>query len=981
MDKLFIAILNNTLVASWIIFAVIVLRFVFKKFIKKIPKWVNCLLWGLVAIRLVFPFSIESIFSLIPSAKPVPVDIEYAKVPKINSGINVVNTAINPILENNFVAKEIASVNPIQIVIIVVSYLWIIGVIGLLVYAIISFLMLKSRVRNSQLIDKGIFRSENIDSPFILGLLRPCVYIPNFLEEEAYQCVIEHELAHIKRGDFIWKPMGFLILSVYWFNPLCWIAYICLCKDIEYACDEKVTRDKDKDWKALYCQVLLDCSSERRLISACPVAFGEVSVKDRIKSVINYKRPSFWIVCISIIVAIIVAICFLTNPKQKEIDRDSIVGKYVNDIAEEDKMLYASVISINEDGTFGFTPSLISSYMGAGIWEIDKDHIIFYDTGMGDTRKEVFQYNDGVLYYLASESATNSMWQLADGTQYTLAPEDYDLIKDALETNDDQNIADAATEKDATAVYYQLVHDIETAMYDSSLLESNPEVYKDSDGNSICSDEFLAHLYDGSDDIAYQNLGYLIKDIDGDGTEELLLGENDPNPDGGYNGIVYDLYTYRDGKLQHIFSGWSRNRYYLTNSNEIICEWSNASDDYGKIHYLYEDGSLTEMDGWEDVYSYYLPQFNAMGPIWIQVDDLNGDTRPDYVIRTGMDGYYNHLSLYLTGEGKVFEHEDDNVIEPGTMLCSIDIDHDGEREIALSMAPHVNSAGLMKYAVLKRTSNGWKELEIYNPENGDDSFPIEILHKGDYKNVISCQGLEKSIIFDVEYIRNHWENDTEISSDYKKEVLSYYDNIYKSVTGTPVGQVCDWGMWDINEATYKKDDCLQAQFGIAGYDKNDFWGYLSIYFDYDRTGKIRILDLVFDSIKAELPATTYVNPEGNGNEDDIVLLPLENEPIDLADENMGVSYREHPITHEYLVDGDMLLQYKKRLIGKKPGDKHSTQYIVLTNDENVTWEQVNRSLNSDNYENQIYGTIIIGIKEIAHARDDVNKETKVFWKG
>ena len=315
MNKLFITILNNTLVASWIILAVIILRFVFKRFVSKIPKWINCLLWGLVAIRLVFPFSIESIFSLIPSAKPVPVDIEYAKVPQIDSGITVVNTAINPILENNFAAEEIASANPIQIVIGVASYLWIFGVIALFIYAFVSFILIKRRVKNAQLVDKGIFRVETLDSPFILGIIRPSVYIPDSLDEEAYQCVIEHEKAHIKRGDFIWKPLGFLILSVYWFNPLCWIAYICLCKDIEYACDEKVTYDKDKEWKAKYCQTLLNCSSQRRLISACPVAFGEVSVKDRIKSVINYKKPKFWIICISIIVCIVVGICFLTSPR------------------------------------------------------------------------------------------------------------------------------------------------------------------------------------------------------------------------------------------------------------------------------------------------------------------------------------------------------------------------------------------------------------------------------------------------------------------------------------------------------------------------------------------------------------------------------------------------------------------------------------------------------------------------------------------
>ena len=320
MDKLFITIVNNGLVASWIILAVIVLR----KLLNRIPKWVNCLLWGLVAIRLAIPFSIESIFSLIPSAKPVPADIEYAKIPKIDSGMHAVNMVINPVLENHFAVKEIASVNPIQVIIFITSYIWLIGVIGLLIYAFVSFIMLKRQVKNAQAIDKGIFRSGTIDSPFILGFVKPSIYIPDYLDDEAYICVTEHEKAHIKRGDFIWKPFGFLILSVYWFNPLCWFAYIMLCKDIEYACDEKVTKDKDKNWKATYCQVLLDCSSKRKMIAACPVAFGEVSVKDRIKFVIRYKKPTFGMIVLAFVACIVVGICFLTNPKTTEISDDII---------------------------------------------------------------------------------------------------------------------------------------------------------------------------------------------------------------------------------------------------------------------------------------------------------------------------------------------------------------------------------------------------------------------------------------------------------------------------------------------------------------------------------------------------------------------------------------------------------------------------------------------------------------------------------
>lgn len=384
MDKLFITIVNNGLVASWIILVVIVLR----KLLNRIPKWVNCLLWGLVAIRLAIPFSIESIFSLIPSANPVPADIEYAKIPKIDSGMHAVNMVINPVLENHFAVKEIASVNPIQVIIFITSYIWLIGVIGLLIYAFVSFIMLKRQVKNAQAIDKGIFRSGTIDSPFILGFVKPSIYIPDYLDDEAYICVTEHEKAHIKRGDFIWKPFGFLILSVYWFNPLCWFAYIMLCKDIEYACDEKVTKDKDKNWKATYCQVLLDCSSKRKMIAACPVAFGEVSVKDRIKFVIRYKKPTLGMIVLAFVACIVVGICFLTNPKTTEISDDIIDAG--SDIALEE-------IAEKESDTTHLTEQA-ADFAPTDIYSVNQIDVILTN---GDTHtvvdKSVLEKVEGML--------------------------------------------------------------------------------------------------------------------------------------------------------------------------------------------------------------------------------------------------------------------------------------------------------------------------------------------------------------------------------------------------------------------------------------------------------------------------------------------------------------------------------------------------------------------------------------------------------
>jgi beta-lactamase regulating signal transducer with metallopeptidase domain len=328
MNYIFLTVLNNALSVSWLIIAVILIRFVFKK----TPKWIMCIMWGLVALRLIMPFAniqLESVFSLIPSAATVPVDIEYSQTPQIDTGIQTINSVVNPILENNFTPVQEASVNPLQIVISIFSIVWICGVVLMLAYLCTSFLVLKKKVAGAEctyFMDEKIYECRSIVSPFILGVLCPKIYFPPNMEEEDKSCVLAHEKAHIKRGDHLWKPLGFLILSIYWFNPLCWAAYILLCRDIEYACDERATKDMDKEQRADYCQVLLDCSTQlksgvsgrtEKIVSSCPVAFGEVGVKGRIKSVIKYRKPALVIVLAALIVCLLAALCFMTNPAKK----------------------------------------------------------------------------------------------------------------------------------------------------------------------------------------------------------------------------------------------------------------------------------------------------------------------------------------------------------------------------------------------------------------------------------------------------------------------------------------------------------------------------------------------------------------------------------------------------------------------------------------------------------------------------------------
>ncbi len=310
MSDIFLKILNMSITASWLILVVVLLRFM----LKKAPKWIDVLLWGIVALRLVVPFSFESALSLIPSAETFNVhNIQY-ETPAIQSGIPAVNNAVNPILGETFAPNPVASVNPLYVWTFSVSVIWLIGITVMLLYAVISYAQVYQSVAERVPYEGNIFLCDHVKSPFILGLVRPKIYLPSNIDAMALEPVIAHEKAHLARRDHWWKPIGFLILTVHWFNPLCWVAYVLLCRDIELACDEKVIQQMDLDGKKQYATALLECSTRRRMVTICPRAFGEIGVKERIKNVLNYKKPALWIVSVAVIVCVVIAVCFLTNP-------------------------------------------------------------------------------------------------------------------------------------------------------------------------------------------------------------------------------------------------------------------------------------------------------------------------------------------------------------------------------------------------------------------------------------------------------------------------------------------------------------------------------------------------------------------------------------------------------------------------------------------------------------------------------------------
>ena len=315
MSKIFIGILNMSISASYAVLAILLLRLL----LKKAPKWISVALWSIAAFRLICPFSIESVLSLIPSAEVVSPDIMMDGTPTVNTGIPTLNGTLNPIISESFAPNPGDSANPLQIIIPFLALVWAVGVLGMLIYTAVSYMRIKKKVTTAVLFYGNIYQSENVQSPFVLGLIKPKIYLPFRMNEKAITHVVAHEQAHIRRKDHLWKPLGFLLLSLHWFNPMMWIGYVLLCRDIELACDEKVAKGLTREERADYSEALLACSVSRRMIAACPLAFGEVGVKNRVKSVLNYKKPAFWIIIAAIVLSVAAAVCFLTNP----VDRNS----------------------------------------------------------------------------------------------------------------------------------------------------------------------------------------------------------------------------------------------------------------------------------------------------------------------------------------------------------------------------------------------------------------------------------------------------------------------------------------------------------------------------------------------------------------------------------------------------------------------------------------------------------------------------------
>ena len=437
----FLKLTNMSISASWLVLAILVLRLV----LKKAPKWVNVLLWGVVAVRLVCPFSIESALSLIPSTQTIPMNIEMAAKPAIDSGVEVVNSMVNPMIAASFTPNPAASANPLQIWIPLAAVIWAFGMVLMFLYTAISYWRLNRRIDTAVRYRDNIFQSENVSSPFVLGIIKPKIYLPFQMNEQDLQHVVAHEQSHIRRKDHWWKPLGFLLLTIHWFNPLIWLAYVLLCRDIELACDEKVIKDLDNEQRADYTQALVDCSVNRHMIAACPLTFGEVGVKDRVKTIMNYKKPTFWLILVALILCVIVAVCFLTDPIQEKNSQSFLNYKHSISMSEyQDVIPAVHYNSENDQGSIGigmvegkafatyldtvqwtekrFAPTDLSSPGSVAVNVVDNLRITIYDRNFA-----AVEFNDEVCYYRIK---ANDYQRIQD----LLMPADSERLEMASET-------------------------------------------------------------------------------------------------------------------------------------------------------------------------------------------------------------------------------------------------------------------------------------------------------------------------------------------------------------------------------------------------------------------------------------------------------------------------------------------------------------------------------------------------------------------
>ena len=710
MAAVFLKLLNLSISASWLVLAVLVLRLISKRS----PKWVNVLLWGIVALRLVLPFSIESALSLIPSAETVsPAVVQFAPAPTITSGVSVIDNAVNPSLSEHFSAVPTASVNPLYVWTEIAGWVWLIGLGAMLLYALVSYLRLRRRVSVSLPVQDHIYLCDAISSPFILGVVKPRIYLPSGLDEVQRQNVLSHERAHLARRDHWWKPLGFALLAVYWFNPVLWLAYTLLCRDIELACDERVIRTMDESAVKTYSTVLLACSMPRKAVITCPLAFGEVGVKERVKNALHYKKPAFWVVAASVAVCVVVAVCFLTNPERttmkwakslrvedvarieqinmtrtpdkqyKDLDAEefaeivALINKSVGRYQKETELLNGRTFSLYITTTDGVRHEVVNdanvylridgdSYRLTRTWRPrttgnapipegffgesgeprgeaaeDADRVytesfrpengssdsavpptdpekgwimslVFIDSGninnkTGlDTSKKLNKGNGKYVSLYIENKGSNPVVATIDGQSERIFKNGesghiyVEVTQGLFGADKSYNFKVVPGTNGGTVdIYYEIAQQDSVTGYPAAYDELMTNICNlRSAGARDIETDFSHDLLSVND--YYQTPGWLLRDLDGDGILELLLGADW----GDGHTVIFNIYRLDGAKAVRVVDGWSRSRWYLCTDGSLAHEGSDGASEGTYSYYRYENGALRHLetvislDGW-----------------------------------------------------------------------------------------------------------------------------------------------------------------------------------------------------------------------------------------------------------------------------------------------------------------------------------------------------------------------------------------------
>ena len=443
MREVFAAILDNAMVAGIMILVIVLMRV----FMRKMPKFICPLLWGLVGIKLLLPFDIRSAFGLLPSDKIVEYSGQEQAPVIVKTGLRMVDEGTNHFIGNNINSSSATPVKGNFYDVCV--YLWLAGIFVLFLYMLISCIVMRKVTSCSVVVEENVRICDEINRPFLLGIIRPQIYLPSGIEKDKYEYIVAHEKMHIKRGDHIWKILGFFLLSIYWFHPLCWLAYYLFCKDVEFACDEKVISGRDSLWRANYCQTLLECSTNRRKVMFVPLGFGEVGVKERVKKVMGYKKTKISIAILLILICSITVICFGTRHNGLGDTNNSDKRKEtVDNKSTEQEEIVGQKPTINlddypgADGTHLYYADenkiIFADYYGLFVYDTENHKYIQSvdlkpigcDKTQGDDACEIAVNKDGTKVYLHVMSDKENMYE------YSVENNTFVKKKYALDEND-----------------------------------------------------------------------------------------------------------------------------------------------------------------------------------------------------------------------------------------------------------------------------------------------------------------------------------------------------------------------------------------------------------------------------------------------------------------------------------------------------------------------------------------------------------------